>query len=88
MSQTDRVLAMLRKRPASGVANYEFTDAGILRYSSRICELRKNGYHITSERLIYKGKTTNTYLYRIVEPEKPKQDKTLNIDGMRFEITN
>lgn len=87
MSQTETVLRMLRKRPVHGVRNYEFADTGILRYSSRICELRRQGYHITSERLFYDGKATGTYVYKIVEPVKPKKDKTLNIDGMRFELT-
>lgn len=59
---------MLQRRPKFGVKNYEFTDAGILRYSARIGELRKT-HHISCERMYKDGKATNTFIYRLVQPE-------------------
>lgn len=86
MSQTDRILQMLRSRPVYGIKNYEFTDAHILKYSSRISELRKT-YTISCERLYKKGKATSTFVYRLVQPPKPKQDKSHKVDNMTYEIT-
>lgn len=86
MSQEQRVLQMLRRRPVLGVKNYEFTNAGILRYSARIGNLRKQ-YHITCERLYRKGKATGTFIYKLVEPEKPKKIGS-PVDGMFYEDLN
>ena len=78
MSQEQRVLQMLRRRPKFGVKNYEFTDAGILRYSARIGELRKQ-YRISCERLYRNGRATQTFVYRLInQPD--------NKDGMQYEI--
>lgn len=86
MSQEQRVLQMLQKRPKWGVKNYEFTDANILRYSARIGELRKT-HHITCERLYKDGKATSVFVYRLVVPEQPNYDKSRQVDGMRYEHT-
>ena len=61
-TQAKRVLTYLRARGKHGVLNYEFVDQNILRYGSRINELRKDGWTIERE---YMGK--GVYKYRLVE---------------------
>jgi Helix-turn-helix domain len=53
MTQRQTVLKMLDEARVDrrGVTNGEFADAGILRYSARIKELRKQGYRIAKQRL-------------------------------------
>ena len=53
MTQRQTVLKMLDQARVDrrGVTNGEFADAGILRYSARIEELRKAGYRIAKQRL-------------------------------------
>lgn len=53
MTQRQDVLKMLDRARVDhrGVTNGEFADAGILRYSARIEELRKAGYRIAKQRL-------------------------------------
>ena len=53
MTQRQTVLKMLDQARVDrrGVTNGEFADAGILRYSARIEELRKQGYRIAKQRL-------------------------------------
>ena len=53
MTQKQDVLRMLNQARVDrrGVTNGEFADAGILRYSARIEELRKAGYRIAKQRL-------------------------------------
>lgn len=87
MSQEQRVLAMLKRKKRWGVKNYEFADAGILRYSARIGELRKT-HRISCERLYRNGKATNTFIYRLIETPKPKQSNAINVNGMKYEITD
>lgn len=85
MNQSEKVLAMLKRKRPFGVKNYEFTDAKILRYSSRINELRKQ-HRITCERLYSKGKATSVYLYRLIEPkDQYKVDHSREVDGLRYE---
>lgn len=69
---------MLKRRTKFGVKNYEFTNAGILRYSARIGELRKQ-YRITCERLYKNGRATHTFIYRLINQPDGK-------DGMQYEI--
>jgi len=53
MTQRDRVLKMLDEARVDhrGITNGQFAEAGILRYSARIEELRKAGYRIAKQRL-------------------------------------
>ncbi len=61
-TQETRVLKML-KANRQGVANYQFANAGILRYSARILRLRKDGYGILSQRQKVNGRATGVWLY-------------------------
>ena len=71
MSQTTKLLNMLRKAGKHGIENYKFPQQGILRYSARIGELRAEGFNIYCERLVVRGHFTGTYKYFLIE-EKPK----------------
>lgn len=53
MTQRDTVLKMLDQACVDrrGVTNGQFAEAGILRYSARIDELRKAGHRISKRRL-------------------------------------
>jgi hypothetical protein len=51
MTQRQTVLAMLRRADKYGITNGAFAEAGILRYSARIEELRKAGYPIVKQRV-------------------------------------
>lgn len=46
--QRGRILTMLGEGPATSI---DFTRAGILRFSARIHELRKAGFHIIGRRI-------------------------------------
>lgn len=59
---------MLRKAGNKGVENYKFPAARILKYSSRIADLRKSGYNIYCERVVLRnGTITNVYKYYLDE---------------------
>lgn len=71
MSQTSKVLKMLRKAGQRGVMNYEFPKKRILRYSARIGELRNDGYNIIAERVkLPNGRATNVFRYILIEEEE------------------
>lgn len=68
MSQTTKILKMLRKAKNKGVPNYRFPEKRILRYSARIGDLRNEGYNIYCERLLLpNGKATNVFNYYLNE---------------------
>lgn len=67
LSQTSTILKLLRKAGNKGVANHIFPANKILKYSSRITELREQGYNIYCERQYYKGRATGVYLYYLNE---------------------
>jgi hypothetical protein len=69
-TQVTRLLRALRKNPR-GVENYRFPAMGILRYSARIADLRKEGFVIVAERVFLNGRATGVYKYRLIE-EHPK----------------
>jgi Helix-turn-helix domain len=48
MSQRHKVLSLLRHAGDAGVTNAVFLDWRIPRFSARICELREDGYEITT----------------------------------------
>ena len=70
MSQSTKLLNMLRKSGKHGIENYKFPQQGILRYSARIADLRAEGFNIYCERLVIKGRATGTYKYFLIEEEK------------------
>ena len=67
-SQCSKILKMLKAHP-DGVANYKFPQAGILKYSSRITDLRHDGHEIMAERQFIKGRATGVWLYRLAGQE-------------------
>jgi len=78
MSQTTTMLKMLRTAGQKGVSNYDFTNQRILRYSSRIAELRHDGYNILTERVqLDNGRYTNVFRYTLLtdQPKRSWLDK-------------
>lgn len=67
LSQTGKVLKMLRKAGKRGVENHKFPEARILRYSARIAELRQEGHNIYCERVFIRGKATGIFKYYLTE---------------------
>lgn len=68
MSQSSTIIKMLRKAGQRGVYNYQFPEARILRYSSRIRELRADGYNIVCERIkLPNGRVTSVFRYILIE---------------------
>jgi len=64
MSQSARLLKMLQKAGKKGIENHKFPKHGILRYSARIADLRKEGHDIRPDRVYnWRGKATGTYKY-------------------------
>ena len=73
MSQTAKVLQLLKNAGKHGVPNYTFFDNRILRASERIRELKADGYSIvTSRDYLPNGRATNVYRYTLIEEEKKK----------------
>ena len=70
-SQTTKIIKMLKTYPklhwGKGVPNYKFAHSGILDYTARISELRKDGYNIVAEREIVGGRASNTFRYYLTE---------------------
>lgn len=63
VTQTGKILALI-KRPG-GAFNFELARVA-LKYSSRITDLRHEGWQITAERQYLKnGKASNTFRYRL-----------------------
>ena len=67
-SQCARMLKLIKACP-NGVPNYRFPAMGILKYSSRITELRKEGHEVIAERQYIKGRATGVWLYRLAGQE-------------------
>ena len=68
MSQTDTILKLLRKAGNKGVPNYDFPKHHILKYSSRITDLRKQGFNIYCERVLLRnGRWSGVYRYYLGE---------------------
>lgn len=65
-TQNSKVYKML-KNSKRGVENYRFPQAGILRYSARINDLRKDGHNILTERQIINGRHTGVYKYYLLD---------------------
>lgn len=77
-SQHARILKMIRAHK-NGCPNYKFANNGILDYTARISELRKEGHIIYCERQkLPNGRATNVFNYFLNE-----EDKT---DGIDYEV--
>lgn len=74
-TQATKILKALKRSPKSGIANYQFPRMGILRYSARIADLRKEGYNIIPERQVINGRSTGVWVYRLGE-SKPLPKET------------
>lgn len=71
MSQTTKVLTMLKRAGQRGVMNYEFPRKRILRYSARLGDLRNEGYNIIAERVKLKNRrSTNVFRYILIKEEE------------------
>jgi hypothetical protein len=67
LSQNEKILKLLTKAGNKGVPNYDFPKHKILRYSSRITELRKEGYNIYTERQkLPNGRATGVFRYYLL----------------------
>lgn len=77
LAQQTKVLRLLKKRPRTGVANYEFPQNNILSYTKVISNLRKDGHNIITERVYANGRATGVYRYILVEDS--------GRDGMKYE---
>lgn len=77
LNQQTRVLKLLKRRPKTGVANYEFPQHNILCYTKVISNLRKDGYNILTERVVVNGRSTGVYRYILIEDDAK--------DGMEYE---
>ena len=62
-TQADQILDTIKRQP--GVANHELAHIS-LKYSSRIAELRRDGYNIIAKREWRQGRATGTYRYWLV----------------------
>lgn len=60
MSQEDKILWILRKKNKYGAEAVDFINMGIFKYSSRISDLRQDGYTINAVRI--KGNHWKYYL--------------------------
>lgn len=84
MSDTDRVLALLRTRKEAGVSPIDFAapnvvdgEKPVMRVAARILELRKDGFDITTGRAV-----NGTAIYRLRTLETvPGQPETPNRGG-------
>jgi hypothetical protein len=67
ISQEQTIINMLRKAGNKGVENFKFPQRHILKYSSRISDLRNDGVNIYCERQYRKGRATGVWKYYINE---------------------
>lgn len=63
INQETRIIRMLKANKTLGVPNYRFAEAGILRYSARILNLRRDGYGILAQRQKVDGRATGVWVY-------------------------
>lgn len=77
-SQCKEIIRMLKRNFKSGVPNYRFAQAGILGYTARMSDLRKDGHVIVAERVWVDGKATGTFRYHLKEVTPSERKK-----GMR-----
>lgn len=69
LSQEEKILRCLRQHNRWGATNYQLSRIA-LKYSSRIAELRKDGYNITAVRQrLSNGRMSNTWRYFINDTE-------------------
>ena len=73
ISQTGRMLKMLKRAGGRGVANYTFPQYGILRYSARVQELRVEGHNILVTReTLPNGRASNVFRYTLIEEDEKR----------------
>lgn len=61
-NQATQILRLIKDSGDRGVENYKLSDIS-LKYSSRISELRKDGYDIRARRIWRDGKASGTFVY-------------------------
>ena len=81
-SQHTQILKLLRAYK-QGVPNYLFPNRGILNYTARISELRKDGYNIKREQQqLPNGRFTNVFKYYLIEESDSRWTNKLNKLGV------
>lgn len=79
LSQEAKVLRAIKLSGNKGFPNYKFPQMGVLRYSARIGDLRKEGHNIYCERVRRNGRATGTFLYFLNdETDEPKKKRWFN----------
>lgn len=81
-SQHTKIIKMLRKNNKYGLPNYKFPEARILKYSSRISELRQDGHNIIAEREWINGRATGVFRYFLIE----EQTKQSLLDKLKIKL--
>lgn len=71
LSQHGKILRLLHAN-TNGVENWRFARMGILNYTARLSELRKDGHNILTERVFANGRWTGTFKYYLIE-ERPRK---------------
>lgn len=66
-TQAEQILQAIQQKP--GVTNWELVQLS-LKYSSRISELRRDGYDIRAKRVYMNGKATGVFRYYLGEPDE------------------
>lgn len=74
-NQANQILRLIRDSGDRGVENYKLSDIS-LKYSSRISELRKDGYDIRARRIWRDGKASGTFVYYLHVDEPAPQPST------------
>jgi hypothetical protein len=76
MTQRETVLTMLEQAGREGVSNGQFAEAGILRYSARIMELRKAGHLIEKHQV-----SAGTFRYELRRVHQACRDEEAEVDS-------
>lgn len=87
LSQHAKILKALKEAGNKGVPNYSFPHMQILKYSSRISELREEGHNIYCERQILNGRYTGVWYYFLADHEEANPKRTLQNRELSFEPT-
>lgn len=72
-SQGSRIIKKLKQMKLYGVPNYTLSRIA-LKYSSRIAELRQDGYNILALREYHHGRATGTWRYHLINNQKEMKE--------------
>jgi hypothetical protein len=74
ITQSVRILRAIKKSGRKGIENFKLATYS-LKYSSRIAELRQDGYNIVAERQWLNGRATGTWRYYLIEETERMRQK-------------